>query len=44
MKNKGFTLVEMMAVLVILSLLIGIGIYTVNNIKRGAADNYYVSM
>ena len=42
--NKGFTLVEMMAVLVILSLLIGIGIYTVNNIKRGAADNYYVSM
>ena len=44
MKNKGFTLVEMMAVLVILSLLIGIGILTVNNIQKGASENYYHSM
>ena len=44
MKNKGFTLVEMMTVLVILSLLIGIGIFTVNNIQKGASENYYHSM
>ena len=44
MKNKGFTLVEMLAVLLILGLLIGIGIFTVNNIKDNAEKNYYVSM
>ena len=44
MKNKGFTLVEMLAVLVILGLLIGIGVFTVNNIKDNAEKNYYVSM
>ncbi len=44
MKNKGFTLVEMLAVLVILGLLIGIGVFTVNNIRDNAEKNYYVSM
>ena len=44
MKNKGFTLVEMLAVLVILGLLIGIGVFTVSNIKDNAEKNYYVSM
>jgi len=44
MKNKGFTLVEMLAVLVILGLLIGIGVFTVDRIKDNAEKNYYVSM
>jgi prepilin-type N-terminal cleavage/methylation domain-containing protein len=44
MKNKGFTLVEMLTVLVILGLLIGIGVFTVNNIRDNAEKNYYVSM
>ena len=33
MKDKGFTLVELLAVILILGLLIGIGIYTLGNIS-----------
>ena len=44
MKNRGFTLVEMLVVLVILGLLVVIGIFTVNNIQKNAEENYYRSM
>ena len=44
MKDKGFTLVELLAAMVILALLIFIGTMTVSNIFDNTKDNYYKSL
>ena len=44
MKNKGFTLVELLATMVILAILILIGTMTVSNIFDNSKENYYKSM
>ena len=44
MKNKGFTLVELLAAMVILAILIMIGVMTVSNVFDNTKDNYYKSM
>ncbi len=44
MKDKGFTLVELLAAMVILALLIFVGTMTVSNIFDNTKDNYYHSL
>ncbi len=44
MKDKGFTLVELLAAMVILALLIFIGTMAVSNIFDNTKDNYYKSL
>ena len=44
MKDKGFTLVELLAAMVILALLIFVGTMTVSNIFDNTKDNYYRSL
>ena len=44
MKNKGFTLVELLAAMVILAILIMIGVMTVSNVFDNTKENYYTSM
>ena len=44
MKDKGFTLVELLAAMVILALLIFVGTMTVSNIFDNTKDNYYKSL
>ena len=44
MKDKGFTLVELLATMVILAVLILIGTMTVSNIFDNSKENYYKSL
>ncbi len=44
MKDKGFTLVELLAAMVILALLIFVGTMAVSNIFDNTKDNYYHSL
>ena len=44
MKDKGFTLVELLATMVILAILILVGTMTVSNIFDNSKDNYYKSL
>ncbi len=44
MKDKGFTLVELLATMVILAILILIGTMTVSNIFDNSKNNYYKSL
>ncbi len=44
MKNKGFTIVELLAVILILALLMTVGMYTVTNINDNAETRYYETM
>ena len=44
MKDKGFTLVELLATMVILAILILVGTMTVSNIFENSKDNYYKSL
>ena len=44
MKNKGFTLVELLATITILGILSGIGIMSVSWILNNAKSNYYKSL
>ncbi len=41
MNNKGFTLIELVVVLVILALVSGIGVISYKNIFKSVEENYY---
>lgn len=41
-KNKGFTLVELLAVFVILAIIASIAIFSVINIKKASAKSIYI--
>ena len=41
MKNKGFTVLELLAVIVVLGLLMMAGMYTINNLNSQSKDKYY---
>ncbi len=42
MKNKGFTLVELLAVFIILAIIAGIVIFSMNNIKKDYTKAIYI--
>jgi type IV pilus assembly protein PilA len=41
-KNKGFTLVELLAVFVILAIIASIVLFSINNIKKNSARSVYI--
>lgn len=44
MNNKGFTLVELLAVIILLALLFGVAIPFISSTIRENEDNYYVQL
>lgn len=42
--NKGFTLVELLAVIVILAIILGVGVLSYTSITKKSEDDYYTNL